>query len=623
MGAWLAEMAVLIETTPAITSIAAGLLRFTDTCNVYALLNQEAAVLIDFGSGEVLGQLADLDGRRVTDVLMTHHHRDQGQGLKLANQAGIRVWVPHTEQELFCGVEAHWQSRELRNNYNVRQDRFSLLNSVAIQGTLHDYARVEIGGRFFEVIPTPGHTTGSISLLTEIDGLKVAFTGDLIAAPGKVWSLAATQWTYNGAEGIAATIASLIDLKRRCPDMLLPSHGEPILEPGPAIDLLVERLTQMLTAREQYAWLFPNLKQPYEMITPHLFRNRTSVATSYVLRSDSGKALLIDYGYDFMTGMPAGSDRASRRPWLYTLDYLKRHYGVQQIDAAIATHYHDDHVAGFNLLREVEGAQIWAAENYANILQRPSRYNLPCLWYDPIPVDRVLPLCQPVAWQEYELTLYPLPGHTRYAVAIAFQVDGYQALATGDQYQDDGGYRWNYVYQNHFGIEDYRRSAELYRELHPELILSGHWQPMWVKPGHFERLITGAQKLERLHRELLPLQEVGPGGEGADIRFEPYQTAGCPGEILEFDLWVHNPFEQFKAAHLALVVPQGWSAVPEEASLSLKAGMEQVLQFRVQIPAGQPGGNYRLAVDVTLDERRLGQQAEALVNVSWPLRISL
>ena len=42
---------------------------------------------------------------------------------------------------------------------------------------------------------------------------------------------------------------------------------------------------------------------------------------------------------------------------------LQREFGVSRIDVAIPTHYHDDHVAGFNLLREVEGTEVWAPES--------------------------------------------------------------------------------------------------------------------------------------------------------------------------------------------------------------------------------------------------------------------
>ena len=101
---------------------------------------------------------------------------------------------------------------------------------------------------------------------------------------------------------------------------------------------------------------------------------------------------------------------------------------------------------GINLLSRVEGTQVWVPDLFADILEHPNDYDLPCLWYDPIPVDKALPLDTPFRWEEYTFTLYALPGHTRYAVAIAFEVDGKRILASGDQYQGDDGLAPNYVY---------------------------------------------------------------------------------------------------------------------------------------------------------------------------------
>ncbi|MCC7450551.1 MAG: MBL fold metallo-hydrolase, partial [Anaerolineae bacterium] len=331
--------------------ITENLFCYQDTCNVYVLRSGSKAVLIDFGSGDVLDELPALNVERVTDILLTHHHRDQGQGLQRAVDVGINIWVPHMEQELFTDVAAHWQGRALYNNYDVRQDRFSLLESIPITGTLHDCATCHFGDYDLMVVPTPGHTVGSISLFTKIDKQRIAFTGDLIAAPGKVWSLAATQWTYNGGEGLAMSIPSLLDVKSRQPNLLLPSHGEPIREPDQAIDLLTNRLCQLIQYREQNKELPRFLDNPYTPITPHLLWNQSSVAFSYVLLSNSGKALLIDYGYDFILGFASSTERAARRPWLYSLKYLKQKYGVHKIDVVMPTHHHDDHIAGFNLLR--------------------------------------------------------------------------------------------------------------------------------------------------------------------------------------------------------------------------------------------------------------------------------
>lgn len=599
--------------------IANTLYCFQDTCVVYILRNDAEAALIDFGSGEVLQALSGIGITHVTDVLLTHHHRDQAQGLARAVEAGIHIWAPAAEQDLFHSVDAHWQGRPVFNNYNTREDRFSLLEPVPLAGTLEDYAKVRFAGYEILVLPTPGHTTGSITLLTTCGAERVAFTGDLIAAPGKVWSLAAMQWTYNGAEGAAATIASLLDVQTRRPSLLCPSHGAPIPDPDAAIALLVERLWHLLQARNQNPRLFQLRERPYEAITPHLLRHRASMANTYVLlarecKAGECKALFIDFGYDFITGIPAGADRASRRPWLYTLPALKAQFGVTQVEVVLPTHYHDDHVAGCNLLRAVEGTAVWAAENFAEILEHPSDFDLPCLWYDPIPVDRRLPLETPITWGEYTLTLHALPGHTRYAVAVAFKVDGVRVLATGDELQGDAGLEWNYVYQNRFAPGDYREATTLYKRLAPQLILSGHWAPQWVEPNYFDRLAERGVLLEQLHHELLPLETYDFGDSGFLAWIKPYQAEITVGVESYFTVEVRNPLADAATVILEPVVPAGWRITEAPSPFTLAAHSNGEARFTIVAPVIMR--RVRIAVDITVGNQRFGQQAEALVTVS-------
>ncbi len=585
---------------------------YEDTCNVYVIRGDENAVLVDFGAGDVLDHLDEIGVTVVTDVLITHHHRDQCQGLARAVEAGIRVYVPSMEQDLFQFADAHWQAREIMNNYNMRQDRFSLLESVAIDGTLQDYELRQFGDHLFTVVPTPGHTIGSITLMVEIDGTRCAFSGDLIAAPGQVWSMAATQWTYNGAEGVAAGMASLLDLKDRQPDLLLPSHGEAMDDPATAIDLLVDQFWQLLQLRGQNLRFFELRDQPYEPITPHLLRHRACEANSYVVLSQSGKALMIDFGYDFLTRLAAGYDRASRRPWLYTIPALKAQFGIESIDVVLPTHFHDDHVAGINLLRRVEETQLWAADTFADILEHPTDYDLPCLWYDPIPVDRTLPLETPIQWEEYSFTLYALPGHTRYAVAIAFEVDGQRVLASGDQYQGNEGLELNYVYPNRFQAADYVKSAALYKALNPQIILTGHWMPLHVPPDYFDKLAVIGDKLERLHHELLA-EKFDLGEEGFLARIMPYQVSVTRGEPFSVRVEIRNPYRQAADAVVKLVVPEGWQVINDTVTLRLDAPSIQAATFEITPLAETAQRRVRLAADVTINGHRFGEQAEALV----------
>ncbi|HEY6055518.1 MAG TPA: MBL fold metallo-hydrolase [Gaiellaceae bacterium] len=599
------------------TEVAPGVLRFRDTCNVYVLrADRGAATLIDFGSGAVLDRLAELGVEQVTDVLVTHHHRDQVQGLRRAADAGIRIWVPPLELDLVAGVDAHWQARQVDDYYDLRQDRFSLLEQVAVAGTVEEYRARRYGGVEAYALPTPGHTIGSVSYLVEAGGRRLAFTGDLLYGPGKVWSLAATQWTYTGAEGPMASFLSCGAVGRLDPDLLLPSHGEPIARPAEALALTRRRLQELAELRLDAPYDLEGWERaPWVEVTPHLLRNRTSFATSYALLSETGGALLLDWGYDQATGVDLPTDRAARRPLLSSLESLRRDHGVERVEAVVTTHYHDDHVAGLTLLRDVEGAAIWAPEDVAPILEDPHRYDLPCLWFEPIPVDRVLANGKAVRWHEYELTAHPLPGHTRFAAAIFFEVDGKRVLATGDQQAHDGGDRaiLNYQYANRFGIDDFVASAELYRALEPELLVTGHWGVKEVTAGFLDGLLADGRRLAELHRELLPLDELDFGADGAGARIEPYRSSVAAGGAVELEVHVRNPFDREENATVRLAVPDGW-AEPEPASVALPAGGEAVVAF--VLTAGAPARRARVAADVTVGEARFGQLAEALVDVA-------
>jgi glyoxylase-like metal-dependent hydrolase (beta-lactamase superfamily II) len=573
---------------------------FPDTCNVYVLQSGAEAVLVDFGDGNVLDHLADFGVERVTDVLLTHHHRDQLGGLRRAADEGIRIWAPPAELELVAGMDERWQRRSSWNDYDVREDRFSLLESVPVTGTVDEYRTMRFGDLEVYVLPTPGHTLGSCTYLVG----DAAFTGDLIYGDGQVWSLAATQWTYSGVEGWGASIVSAATLAGRRPRVLYPSHGAPIEDPGPVLAKLSERLQELIDLRLPRRWdVAERLREPFEAITPHLLRNRTMFATNYVLISETGAALLIDFGYDVSTtALP--TERTARRTLLWSLDGLRRDHGVERIEAAVMSHYHDDHVAGLNLLRAVEGAEIWAPENVAPIIEAPERYDLPCLWFDAIPVDRVLQFEQPVQWHEYELTVYPLPGHTQYAAAIGFEVDGTRILVTGDQQTDEGGRSiLNYQYRNRFVPEDFARSAELYARLRPQLLLGGHWLPLPVTDDLLGRLAADARRLTELHAELLPAESFGTAGFAA--RIEPYRPQRGTSELT---VTVRNPFTRAETARVRIVATDGLAASPAEQELALDAHGEGVVTFRLDA-----GGAGRVAADVTIGETAFGQQAEAVV----------
>jgi glyoxylase-like metal-dependent hydrolase (beta-lactamase superfamily II) len=426
------------------------------------------------------------------------------------------------------------------------------------------------------------------------------------------------QWSYTETEGPAMATISAMQLQEQGLDLLCPSHGEPMADPAAALGALENNLQRYVDARRPDPWpLRQRLESPFEELTPHLLRNRSSLSYSYVLISESGAALVFDFGFDMTTGLPSGFDRAARRPWLASLPALKRDHGVTHIEVAIPTHYHDDHVAGMPLLRDVEGTQVWTPSHIAPVLATPLHHDLPCTWFDPIPSDVVLEIGGTVRWREFEITTHDLPGHTLFAAAYELVVDGVRVLVTGDQ--QDGSWvpgerleTLNYQYRNRFRVEDFRTSAALYARLRPDLMVSGHWQPRWVDDAYLAMLAERGEDVVDLHRLLLP-DELDLPADSILARLTPYYSLVEPGEQLRLTAELHNPFDHDVWAEIEPVTPYGWGS-SGPVRTHLPAGGTERVDVTIVVD-GPVRRRARVAVDVRVGDLYLGQHAEALLDV--------
>ena len=194
--------------------------------------------------------------------------------------------------------------------------------------------------------------------------------------------------------------------------------------------------------------------------------------------------------------MPPGSDRAGR-----TVRCSSRSgrcgatTASTRIEAVVTTHYHDDHVAGLNLLRDVEGTEVWSPANVAPMLEDPHLYDLPCLWYEPIPVDRVLGLGETVRWHEYELTV--APAARPHAVRGRDRLRGRRPARA--RHRRPAGRRRRRAATiaqlpvpqplPHRRLRAERRAVP--RGCGPSLIISGHWAPREVDDAYLRAAARG------------------------------------------------------------------------------------------------------------------------------------
>jgi glyoxylase-like metal-dependent hydrolase (beta-lactamase superfamily II) len=595
---------------------------FADTCNVYVVRDGSSCVLIDFGSGKVLDHLAGLGISKVDWILHTHHHRDQCQGDHLAMERGIPIAVPAHERHLFADAENFWRNRRIFHLYYVRNDFNTLTRNVRVARALADYATFRWKTIDFFILPTPGHTLGAITLVAAIDGKKIAFSGDLMYAPGKIQNLYDTQINYGGAEGIDMGIYSLERLRELKPALLSPSHGDTIPDPDSAIAQTVQRLTDY--------YKFQTGNNPVETFRPfavsrHLVAHDLTTSSFYAIISESGKAMFIDYGSasglhfgNFMNATPA-TDRI--RFVEHNVDELKRAYGLKSVDVAMPSHMHDDHMNGFPHLMRHYGTKIWCYENMVDVFQNPRGYNLGCILGEPFKVTRSFRHGEKFKWEEFEFEVTHSPGHTEYQMALFTTIDGSRVAFTGDAFfpnpRNDGTLRHNIIYRNHVENDSHLKSIQNLIEHEPAMIAPGHGRPY---PVDREIMLATEQKFRKQQQfffDLLPEGEADLGLDPSWVSVYPYQMLCAAGERVRGEVRVQNYYAAPLKAEVALIAPADWKIEPDLLAVDVPARSKSAQTFYITIPRDwqAPSPRFAIAADVRANGKYLGQITEAVVEM--------
>lgn len=621
--------------TPSWQEVLPGVLRFRDSCNVYAVEGPEGCLLVDAGTGLWLDHLDELPAAPVA-LACTHFFRDHSAGALGASRRGIPVFVPEGELELFADPALHFLRRESYIVYDNYWDQFAPIEAVPVAGVLADHDTLRLAGLEVEVVPLPGATLTQVGLGLTLsqDGRRVVFCGETIHSPGRVARIAPLQYDYNDLPGAWNVIVSSRRLRRRTPGALLPSLGEPLTE---NIDEALSALEQNLRQHSRHRGRFSEAESldvdPLTQVTDHVWRAGTMMAHGTFIVADSRRALAIDFGYGLGAGM--GDTREAphlRRGSLEPAWALQERTAAEGVDVVLVSHFHDDHVASIHLLERVFGTECWCPDWFSDLLEHPADFAFPCLWPIPIRVDRRLQPDEPVVWEGISFHVAPMSGHTRFSAAIGFEADGVRFAHTGDQYQfnaffDSSGIdlaqNWseddvaaNHVYRNGAFLDSFARSASWLREWRPDVVLSGHQPAMWTNDAFFDRVDEWAHAYEQMHRESMVLGDLEAHFEldswGGWIR--PYRSyVPEPGPIA-VTATVRNPLAAPARLDVRLVGPTGWHGSSAQVDAAPRAEVSCDLSIA---PAGacrrQP-----IAVEVTANGVPFGQVAEALVTVGGP-----
>jgi glyoxylase-like metal-dependent hydrolase (beta-lactamase superfamily II) len=183
----------------------------TADSNVYLIKDNKTA-LIDTGTGmddhiEKSVEKA-LGGRKLDFIINTHAHFDHCAGNRRFN---AEVMIHRDDARELLSGRFYGTYKFFDDEVPLKFDRLLLAGD-----------KIELGHAVLEVIHTPGHTTGSISLLLEDD--KILFTGDTLFTNG-----AFGRTDLGGDEKML--LNSLERLKDVNFELLYPGH-EVIVEDG-------------------------------------------------------------------------------------------------------------------------------------------------------------------------------------------------------------------------------------------------------------------------------------------------------------------------------------------------------------------------------------------------------
>jgi glyoxylase-like metal-dependent hydrolase (beta-lactamase superfamily II) len=593
-----------------------------DTCNVYLIRQRHRGLLIDFGSGRILHFLPELGVSKIDWILHTHHHRDQAQGDGLAVAQRIPIAVPRHERQFFADAENFWRNRRILELYDVKNDFFSVTKNIPVAALLDDYRSFRWLDFDFFVQPTPGHTPGSVTLVTQVNNRKVAFSGDLMHSAGKMQTLYDLQYYYGEHEGVDLSIYSLAELARLKPELLCPSHGEPVHDPLPAM----AELTRKLTDWHHYWYKHPPTSElEPAAISPHLIASTESTSSFYVIVSDSGKALFVDYGgasWTFFQVFTRYVDVLDRMRFVeHTIEKLRARHGLRSIDVAMPSHTHDDHLNGFPYLQRRFGTKVWAYENMVEVLENPRGFNLGCIFGEAIKVDRSFRDRETFKWEEFEFTIAHSPGHTNYQMALFATIDGARVAFTGDAFFDDPdnphSLRHNLIYRNQVKSGDHVKSIRNILDFEPNLIAPGHGKPFPIDRQTAQNFEQRARRQDQLFRELIFDPDTDIGLDPSWISIYPYQMLAMPGQTKHIEIRFRNHRTRPVQIQAVLVLPDRWTCSPPRISLSGAPKSAVKTGASITIPEDWTATRRRVAValDVMADSQYLGQIAEAVIDI--------
>jgi len=575
-----------------------------------------------------------------TGLLLTHHRRDVVIAAADEIASGVKVYAPSAERDLFERTDEFWESFWTKrfHDYGQQSTKVSTetlkIGQYLGSGDVVLRANDDLTERLkMKVLETPGFTRGAISYVADVNGKRVAFTGDLIYGDGQLIDLYSFQDTipeakiggYHGhASRLAMLIPSLKKVAAEKPDLIIPARGPVIRNPQEAIAKLIGRVEayyRNYLSTNALNWYFKEERMTIKgrrvlgedadvKLMPLSVHEKTpdwiwENSTSRMLISDDGHGFLLDCGYQRV---------------IDGVKQLMKDGLVKKVDGIFVTHYHDDHTNMVQAAAEEFGCPIYSTLDYEDILENPGAYHMPATTDKAMKDVTGLKSGHQMKWKEFDLEFQFYPGQTLYHGAVLVRRNGGTPYYfVGDAFSPSG--MDDYCLLNRNLLHDdsgYPLCLKKIRELGSDYWLINEHIPYVFRfsEKELDYLETGLQNRREILDELLPWDDINYGIDEQWAAFYPRGVSAKPNKPIEFQVRIlnHSPI-----ARTFRVTPRkspGIEIVSKAAEIIIQPRESGWVPVTVSVakPATLPA-TFAVTADIDSDGMHFLSWADAVIRV--------
>jgi glyoxylase-like metal-dependent hydrolase (beta-lactamase superfamily II) len=567
-------------------------------------------------------------------LLLTHARRDVIWASYDLVRRGTQAIAPANETDWLEEPQAFWNA-QIEDRFHDYAQQSTRLPTVAlpIARKVVEGDVIHWEGLTIDVIETPGYTRGSVSYLLNIDGVRIAFVGDLIYGEGQLFDLyslqdAVPEENIRGYHGYAARLGQLVEslnrIRAESPQFLIPARGPLVEDPAEAIDTLIARVRSVYAEYLSISagrWYF---KEAYDALAKRVLGEQGKVRwmpwadridekppawivpiqNSRLILSEGGRGFLVDCGY---------------RSMVTRLLEMRQAGTLAGLDGLFITHYHDDHTdAVAELVKEFD-CPVYACDPLVDVLKNPAKYRLPAMTSLPILEIRTMPHEGTLTWEGFTFTFYDFPGQTIYHDALLVESNtGERVMFIGDSFTPSG--IDDYCLLNRNLIHEssgYLRCLDLLKTIEPKpLLINQHVrEPFRFSEVQLDRMKDSLLRRAGLLRDLFAWNDANEGIDERWVQLLPYGQTVAAGETVSLLARVMNHSDEARAFRLRPNAPSAWRATPDTITVMVPPRVQREVEFSIEPDPSVRSGVHIVTLDVAVEEWDLRRWCEGIIEV--------